>query len=84
MEVNEVLLEILSEVKKLSSEQATTNAKLEACIKMTDRQESDIRILQANDSEVHKHGVILKGMLWMYGLIIAGIVGKIIGSKFLT
>ena len=84
MEVNEVLLEILDEVKKLAVEQASVNARLEACVLMTNRQDADIKVLQVNDSEVHKHGVILKGMLWMYGLIVAGLVGKLLSSKFLS
>lgn len=84
MEINEVLLEILSEVKKLTSEQSTTNAKLEACIKMTDRQDIEIRTLQANNTEVHRHGVIIKGMLWMYGIIISGLIVKFFSSKLFS
>ena len=81
MEVNDVLLEILSEVKKLSSEQATTNAKLENCVKTTDRQEVDIKQLQNTGVEVQKHSTIIKGMLWVYGLVIAGVIGKYITTK---
>lgn len=84
MEVNEVLLDILNEVRKISSEQSSTNAKLEACVKMTDRQEEDIKALQITDNEVHKHGVILKGMLWVYGIIFSGVLVKYIASKVLS
>ena len=82
MEVNEVLLEILDQVKRVANEQSAFNARLESVSKITDRQEVDIKELQVVSQDVHRHGVILKGFLWVYGLIISGVLVKLISSKF--
>ena len=84
MEIDQVLYEILSEVRKLSAEQSAVNAKLENCIKTTDRQDSDIRQLQVVANDTHRHSLILKAMVWVYGLVIAGFIGKFLTSKFLS
>lgn len=77
--MDEILMEILSEVKSLAIKHAEIGSKLDAALMIDDRQEKDIQLLKESVKSVHEHGVIIKAMLWVYGIVVSLIVSREIG-----
>lgn len=82
IDVNDIHLEILEEIKKLAVEQATLKATIEAHLVQCDKIEEDIKDLQKDTIKLNKHDFIIKGMLWVYGAIISTLLYKFIPGRF--
>jgi hypothetical protein len=81
--MDEVLYEILQEVKNLSVQQAELRAILEGHKNSDAKQDIEIAELRESVKSVREHGVIIKAMLWVYGIIVSFIISKEIG-KFIS
>lgn len=77
-----ILMEILNEVKSLAVKHAEIDAKLDSALLINGKQEEEIKVIQSSIKAVHEHSVIIKAMLWVYGIIVSFIVSREI-QKFL-
>lgn len=81
--MDDILVEILTEIKNLSVQHAETKTLLEAHIACDKDQDKQIEEIQSNVKDVKTHGTIIKGMLWVYGIIVSLLISKEIG-KFIS
>lgn len=82
MQITDLQKEILDEIKKIAVDQSTLKANIESYMKQTDKHEVQLQKIEEKLTEVNKHGVIIKGMLWVYGLIVSLLIGKYITNRF--
>lgn len=80
--MDEILYEILEEVKGLAVKHAEIKGLLDAHIQKDIKQDAEIADLKDSVKSVREHGIIIKGMLWVYGIIVSLIVSREISKYF--
>lgn len=78
MTVNDIQHEILAEIKDLSVQQATFSTKLDSYLENQHRLENDIIALKEAIKPISRHESILKGFLWIIGIMIPAFIYKFI------
>lgn len=72
--------EILSEVRSLSDRTSRIETHIEYQKEQFQRIEKALVALEETKAEVHKHGIQLKGMTWVFGVIVSIFTAKIFGK----
>lgn len=75
--MNDLQHEILAEIKDLAVAQATLSTKLDSYLECQTKLEVDVIALKEGIKDVSKHDFILKGTLWLYGIILSAFIYKI-------
>jgi len=81
-DVDEIQQEILREIKHLSIDQATIKAKLDSYLTNQDRLETSLKDVKKEVNKVSRHEYIIKGMLWVYGVLFSFVLYKFFPSRF--
>ena len=80
--MDDLQLEILSQVKDLAVSQATLAAKLDSYLEYQTKLEEKLNVVVHDNKKISKHDFIIKGILWMYGLLVSAYVYAFFSNRF--